>query len=105
MCILHQEEAWTLLTHLLFGFLYSLTPFCYTVILRYSADMDKPSVFSHTRFLGDKRTQQVYDLEEVTNEEDMSIILDELLSAETFLCFSPDTLAEARNRGYQLRVV
>tara|TARA_B100001173_G_scaffold138462_1_gene120173 strand:+ start:1038 stop:1241 length:204 start_codon:yes stop_codon:yes gene_type:complete len=67
--------------------------------------MDKPSVFSHTRFLGDKRTQQVYDLEEVTNEEDMSIILDELLSAETFLCFSPDTLAEARNRGYQLRVV
>ena len=105
MCILRQEEAWALLPHLFAGFLRSLTPFCYTVILRYSAGMDKPSVFSHNRFLGDKRTQQVYDLEEVANEEDMSIILDELLSAETFLCFSPDTLAEARNRGYRLRAV
>tara|TARA_B100001113_G_scaffold348225_1_gene341776 strand:- start:182 stop:499 length:318 start_codon:yes stop_codon:yes gene_type:complete len=105
MCILRQEEAWALLPHLFAGFLRSLTPFCYTVILRYSAGMDKPSVFSHNRFLGDKRTQQVYDLEEVANEEDMSIILDELLSAETFLCFSPDTLAEARNRGYRLQVV
>ena len=105
MCIRRQEGAWILRPHLPSEFLRSLTPFCYTFILRYSADMDKPSVFSHNRFLGDKRTQQVYDLEEVTNEEDMSVILDELLSAETFLCFSPDTLAEARNRGYRLQVV
>ena len=25
----------------------------------------------------------------------------DLLEAETFLCFGPDTLAEARNRGYK----
>lgn len=67
--------------------------------------MDRPTVFSHQRFLGDKRTQQVYDLDEVADEEAMSIVLDELMSAETFLCFGPDTLAEARNRGYQLRKV
>ncbi|MDE0928472.1 MAG: hypothetical protein OSA06_06905 [Acidimicrobiales bacterium] len=67
--------------------------------------MDRPTVFSHQRFLGDKRTQQVYDLDEVVDEEAMSIVLDELMSAETFLCFGPDTLAEARNRGYQLRKV
>ena len=67
--------------------------------------MDRPTVFSHQRFLGDKRTQQVYDLDEVADEEAMSMVLDELMSAETFLCFGPDTLAEARNRGYQLRKV
>ena len=67
--------------------------------------MDRPTVFSHQRFLGDKRTQQVYDLDEVADEEAMSIVLDEVMSAETFLCFGPDTLAEARNRGYQLRKV
>ena len=26
----------------------------------------------------------------------------ELLASERFLCFAPDTLAEARNRGYRL---
>lgn len=67
--------------------------------------MERPTIFSHQRFLGDKRTQQVYDLDEVADEEAMSIVLDELMSAETFLCFGPDTLAEARNRGYQLRKV
>ena len=75
------------------------------MIRRYSAGMDKPSVFSHSRFLGDKRTQQVYDLEEVKDEQAMTDILDELLSEETFICFSPDTLPEARSRGYRLHEV
>jgi hypothetical protein len=35
----------------------------------------------------------------------MAVVLDELMSAETFICFGPDTLAEARNRGYRLRSV
>ena len=47
----------------------------------------------------------MYDLEEVKDEQAMTDILDELLSEETFLCFSPDTLAEARNRGYRLHEV
>jgi hypothetical protein len=60
--------------------------------------MERPSKFEHTRFLGDKRTQLVYD---VDNWEDPAII-DEIVAAEIGLCFGPDTLAEARNRGYTL---
>jgi hypothetical protein len=62
--------------------------------------MERPTKFEHTRFLGDKRTQLVYDLDTWTDEA----IIDEIVSAETGLCFGPDTLAEARNRGYTLAV-
>jgi hypothetical protein len=60
--------------------------------------MERPTKFEHTRFLGDKRTQLVYDLDSWADEA----IIDEIVSAETGLCFGPDTLAEARNRGYTL---
>ena len=65
--------------------------------------MDRPSAFAHHRFVGDKRTQQVYDLDQVADEEALTIVLDELMASDRFLCFGPDTLAEARNRGYRLR--
>ena len=65
--------------------------------------MDRPSAFAHHCFVGDKRTQQVYDLDQVNDEEALVIVLDELMASERFLCFGPDTLAEARNRGYRLR--
>jgi hypothetical protein len=65
--------------------------------------MDRPSAFTHHRFVGDKRTQQVYDLDQVADEEALTIVLDELMASDRFLCFGPDTLAEARNRGYRLR--
>jgi hypothetical protein len=67
--------------------------------------MDRPSAFAHHRFIGDKRTQQVYDLEEVADQDAMAVVLDELMASERFLCFGPDSLAEARNRGYRLRRV
>jgi len=59
--------------------------------------MERPVKFEHNRWLGDKRTQIVYDVDAL---EDASII-DELMIAETFICFGPDTLPEARNRGYR----
>ena len=59
--------------------------------------MERPTKFEHSRWVGDKRTQVVYD---VDNIDDPGII-DELMVAETFLSFGPDTLAEARNRGYK----
>lgn len=62
--------------------------------------MERPTRFEHTRFLGDKRTQLVYDLDEWT---DVAVI-DEIVEAGVGLCFGPDTLAEARNRGYALAV-
>jgi hypothetical protein len=60
--------------------------------------MERPIRFEHTRFLGDKRTQLVYDLD---SWEDKAVI-DDIVAAETGLCFGPDTLAEAHNRGYRL---
>jgi hypothetical protein len=60
--------------------------------------MERPIRFEHTRYLGDKRTQLVYDLDEW---EDAAVI-DEIVAAEVGLCFGPDTLDEARNRGYTL---
>ncbi len=62
--------------------------------------MERPTRFEHTRFLGDKRTQLVYDLDEWTD----AAVIDEIVESEVGLCFGPDTLAEARNRGYQLAV-
>jgi hypothetical protein len=59
--------------------------------------MDRLTKFEDHRWVGDKRTQIVYDID---NLDDQTLI-DELLSAETFLGFGPDTLAEARNRGYR----
>ena len=60
--------------------------------------MDRPTRFEHNRWLGDKRTQLVYDLD--ADGTDPEVIAD-IMAAETFLCFGPDTLAEARNRGYR----
>ena len=60
--------------------------------------MARHSRFEHTRFLGDKRTQLVYDLD---NWDDETIIND-IVDSEVGLCFGPETLVEARNRGYTL---
>jgi hypothetical protein len=56
------------------------------------------SRFEEHRYVGDKRTQVVHDLDHCPDTE----ALDDLVQAETYLCFGPDTLAEARNRGYHL---
>jgi hypothetical protein len=63
--------------------------------------MARPTRFEHFRYLGDKRTQVVYDLDEVRDQS----VIDELLVSEQYLAFGPDTLAEARNRGYKFRAV
>ncbi len=61
--------------------------------------MKRPVRVEHFRWLGDKRNQRVYDLDEVTDES----VIDELISSDQYLVFGPDTLAEARNRGYRQR--
>ena len=58
--------------------------------------MQRPSRFEHHRFVGDKRTQVVHDLD----AWDDQAIIDELMTAETFLCFGPDSLC----RGPQPRL-
>lgn len=59
--------------------------------------MPRPTRFEHHRWLGDKRVQRVHDLDNITD----ACNLDDLLASEQFLAFGPDTLPEARNRGYK----
>lgn len=70
------------------------------VALRSLGAMQRPSRFEHARFLGDKRTQLVYDLDGVA--EDDAAMIHEIVDAGVGIQFGPDTLAEARNRGYTL---
>jgi hypothetical protein len=60
--------------------------------------MSRPTRFEEFRYVGDKRTQVVYDLDEPTLDP---AIVEELMASEQFLCFGPDSLSEARNRGYR----
>ncbi len=59
----------------------------------------RPLRFANQRYLGDKRSQVVYDLDEPLLDQS---VVDDLMESEQFVCFGPDTLAEARNRGYRL---
>ena len=63
--------------------------------------MSRPGRFEDFRYLGDKRTQRVHDLDAIAHDPDVAAKVDELLGSERFATFSPDTLAEARNRGYR----
>lgn len=63
--------------------------------------MTRPTRFEHFRWLGDKRTQAVYDLDAVADQS----VVEELMRSAQFASFAPDTLAEARNRGYRHRVI
>jgi hypothetical protein len=59
--------------------------------------VERPSRFEHHRFVGDKRTQRVHDLDRCAEPA----VIEELMRSEAFLCFGPDTVPEARNRGYR----
>ena len=61
--------------------------------------VSRPTRFEDFRYLGDKRRFVVYDLD--TDDEQAQQAIAELLASERFAAFSPDTLAEARNRGYR----
>lgn len=59
----------------------------------------RPTRFEHFRYLGDKRTQVVWDMEDQSLDQD---VIDELVESGHGTTFGPDTLPEARNRGYRL---
>ncbi|HEY2998895.1 MAG TPA: hypothetical protein VGJ43_10000 [Acidimicrobiales bacterium] len=60
--------------------------------------MERLSRFEHNRFVGDKRTQRVHDIDHAVDEDAIA----DMVEAESYLAFGPDTLAEARNRCYRL---
>jgi hypothetical protein len=56
--------------------------------------------FDDFRYVGDRDAQRVYDQDgddELTGE-----VVERLVATNRATAFSPDTLAEARNRGYEL---
>ena len=59
--------------------------------------MERPIRFEESRWLGDKRSQIVHDLDSCSSPE----VIDELMASKQYLSFGPDTLTEARNRGYR----
>ena len=63
--------------------------------------MGRPTRFEHNKYIGDKRSQVVYDLDLADADPDVAARIDELMASEHFAAFGPDTLAEARNRGYR----
>lgn len=62
--------------------------------------MDRPKQYHEFRYIGDKRSQVVYDLDNADNDGD---VITELVDSEQVATFGPDSLPEARNRGYRLR--
>lgn len=67
-----------------------------------SSAMESPTRVEGYRFVGDKRTQRVYDLEAIDHGSAGEERVNEMITSGQYLVFGPDTLAEARNRGYRL---
>ena len=59
--------------------------------------MTRPVRFEHYRWLGDKRSQVVHDLDNTTD----ACAIDDLMESEQFTAFGPDILPEAKNRNYR----
>ena len=63
--------------------------------------MPKPTRFEHFRYLGDKRTLVVYDMDLIDSDPEVAAAVADIMASEKFLAFGPDTLAEAKNRCYR----
>ena len=61
--------------------------------------MERLGRFENYQFLGDKRTHVLHYIDHVREDHEDAIA--ELVEAEAFGCFGPDTLPEARNRCYR----
>lgn len=59
--------------------------------------MTRPTRFEHNQYVGDKRNRSVHDLDAATE----ACAIDDLMASEQFASFGPDSLSEARNRGYK----
>ena len=68
--------------------------------------MDIPRELTGCRYVGDKRSQIVYDmeaeLEDPAADQQMAAAVADIVSAQSYATFAPDELPEARNRGYRL---
>jgi len=65
----------------------------------YPGAVARPARFEEFRYLGDRDDQVVYDCD--VDDPVAVAAIEEAVAAERATVFSPDTLAEARNRGYR----
>ena len=63
--------------------------------------VSKPAALEHFRYVGDKRTQVVYDLDELGADERVAAAVADIVATAQYATFGPDTVVEARNRGYK----
>jgi hypothetical protein len=63
-----------------------------------SNQIEPPKQLEGRRFVGDKRTQIVFDLENCSAPD----LIDDIVANKSYTTFGPDELSEARNRGYRL---
>ena len=63
------------------------------------SDVLRPSRCEHVRYVGDRGKQVVYDLD--VDDPELEALVLRLVAENRATCFGPDTLAEARNRGYR----
>lgn len=63
--------------------------------------VSRPTALEHFQFVGDKRTQIVYDIDLAGSNEEVAKAVADIVANETYACFAPDTVDEARNRGYK----
>jgi len=61
----------------------------------------RPVRFEQFRYLGDKRSLIVYDMDLIDRDDEVAAAVADIVKSQKFLAFGPDTLAEARNRGYR----
>jgi hypothetical protein len=67
-------------------------------VWKYRGMSGRPTKFEHSQYLGDKRTQVVYDLDDPRTPSDL---IDELVASGKGATFGPDSLVEAANRNYK----
>ncbi len=68
--------------------------------------MEIPRELQGHRFVGDKRSQVVYDMAaecvDPATEAQIAAAVADIVTAQSYATFGPDKLPEARNRGYRL---
>jgi hypothetical protein len=64
--------------------------------------IERPKPLEGRRFVGDKRNQIVYDMDNCVDADAATAAIEDLSAAQAYATFGPDELREARNRGYKL---
>ncbi|MFT7649442.1 MAG: hypothetical protein ACI8Y4_004203 [Candidatus Poriferisodalaceae bacterium] len=64
--------------------------------------IERPKPLEGRRFVGDKRSGIVYDMDNCVDADAALAAVEDLSTAQAYATFGPDELREARNRGYKL---